>query len=227
MSSEDRGRYAGLAERMVRAFDDRVRAPLTTINLASAVLESQVRTPHVRRVQSIARAADDMDRMLTDIRDFALSFATGGMRLTPRRCNLRVIVERIVGEARARYASQPIELTSTADAYGEWDADRVAAIVFRLVDNAAVHGHPFGFPIRVTLRALGDHAQLDVWNAGPLLDPDLRARLFEPFFRGESSRGLGLGLFLAREVARLHGGTLEAHSAPIEGNTFRLTLPSR
>ena len=111
---------------------------------------------------------------------------------------------------------------------GLWDPGRIETLLSKLVVNVSDHG--IGERgARVRLEALPDHAVIEVWNAGPVLDDVLMRRLFEPFVCGPSSRsqrakGLGLGLYLARAIARAHGGRIEVHSEKHEGTTFRATL---
>jgi signal transduction histidine kinase len=222
--------YVGLAERVRRAFDVELQAPLASIALATSVLEPQVKIAHARRVLAIAQAAAQMDLMLRDVRDFALCLASGGLRVARRRVDMRVVCERVLEELKRAYPYQPIEFACASGAGGEWDPERIAGLVTKLVLNAIEHARPVRYAIKVTIRAISDRVILEVWNAGTVPGHEAPERLFEPFVRGPSQRGeepqgLGLGLYLAREIARAHGGTLDVRSTPIDGTTFRATLP--
>jgi signal transduction histidine kinase len=110
---------------------------------------------------------------------------------------------------------------------GQWDPDRVEAMLSRLVLNAFEHGAG-GRGVRVGLEAAPHHATLEVWNAGPVIDDVLMRRMFEPFARGpfaKAESGLGLGLYLVRAIARAHGGRIEVKSDAREGTAFRVILP--
>src|SRR5258706_11379129 len=228
---EQAPRYVGVPERLRRTFDGALQGPLDAIALATSVLEAQVSLPQARRVQTIARAGAQLNRMLQDMRDFALcSVAIGGLRVARRSVDLRVICDRIVEDIRSAHPTQAIELLGARQLVGEWDPDRIADLLTKLLRNAIEHGRPVGFVIKVTVRALSDRAIIDVWNAGPPIGREPLGGIFEPFVRGETAdreraEGLGLGLYIAREIARAHGGTLEVQSTPIEGTTFRPTLP--
>jgi signal transduction histidine kinase len=103
------------------------------------------------------------------------------------------------------------------DLTGPWDPDRLEQVASNLVSNAIDHGEP-GTPVRVDLGAAVAQVSLTVRNAGPGLPPELMEHLFEPFSRPPDERsrkasGLGLGLFICREIVRGHGGTITALAA--------------
>jgi light-regulated signal transduction histidine kinase (bacteriophytochrome) len=80
--------------------------------------------------------------------------------------------------------------------------------------------------VRVRLRDAGEAVIIEARNGGAPIDPVLRQHMFEPFRRGEGdASGLGLGLFIVREIARARGGSVEVHSTVAEGTTFAVTLP--
>jgi phosphoserine phosphatase RsbU/P len=113
---------------------------------------------------------------------------------------------------------------------GEWDADRLAQMVSNLVGNAIEHGA--GTPVEVQVSNGGATAVLEVHNGGSPIPADLLGRLFDPFHRGaegETARanGLGLGLFITRQIVLAHGGTIDVLSAQPSGTTFRVLLPAK
>lgn len=222
--------YVGLADRIGRAFDEQLQEPLSTIALATSVLEPQLRIPQARKIKSISDAAQRMARMLQDLRDYSMTFAIGGPRLARRAVDLNVVTARILESLQPEFPAQSVEVTASGDVTGEWDADRLATLVTKLIVNAFEHGHPSGSVVRIGLRGTSDRVVFDIWNAG--YAPRSIERMFEPFARAtkhhaRASSGLGLGLFLAREIARAHGGVLEGETSPHDGTTFRLTLPRR
>jgi signal transduction histidine kinase len=99
-------------------------------------------------------------------------------------------------------------------------------VVGNLLDNALKYGR--GQPVRVTLVSDATQATLTVADKGIGIDPERLPHLFEPYERGESSRnygGLGLGLFLSRQIVAAHGGTLRVRSQREIGSEFTVTLP--
>jgi signal transduction histidine kinase len=94
------------------------------------------------------------------------------------------------------------------------DSGRIAQLLSNLLANAVTHGDPEG-AVHVTARALADVFELWVENEGPDIQPDVQAQLFGPFYRASvapNQQGLGLGLYIASQIASAHGGTLEVES---------------
>lgn len=109
----------------------------------------------------------------------------------------------------------------------EIDADQLRQVIYNLLSNAAKYS-PRGRTIIVSITASGRDAQLDVHDQGEGVAPEDADRIFERYERvGDEQPGAGLGLYLAREIVRAHGGELELVPAQGEGSTFRVTLPVR
>lgn len=94
--------------------------------------------------------------------------------------------------------------------------------------NAIEHGDP-SLPVEVLLEELGASVELRVRNWGEPIPPELLPFVFDPYQRGPSapSRGLGLGLFIAEQIAVAHGGTIAVRSTKEEGTMFVVSLPRR
>jgi signal transduction histidine kinase len=111
---------------------------------------------------------------------------------------------------------------------GWWDRSRLAQVASNLVGNALTHGNPQA-AVTLTIEDCGETVELAVHNYGPVISEEQRATLFEPFRRGASARsgtrGLGLGLFIARQLVVAHGGTIDLRSSTEEGTTFTARLP--
>ncbi len=100
-------------------------------------------------------------------------------------------------------------------------------MVSNLLANGLTHGSPDG-PVRIHAATAGGELEVSVANAGKPIAAATRERLFQPFFRGEaqpSQNGLGLGLHIASEIAKAHGGAIEVASTPQETRfTFRMPM---
>jgi sigma-B regulation protein RsbU (phosphoserine phosphatase) len=106
------------------------------------------------------------------------------------------------------------------------DPGRLSQLVSNLLANALTYGTEEA-PVRLDAAVTGERLTLSVANSGPPIPPAAMQRLFQPFVRGEvqpSQGGLGLGLHIASEIARAHGGELSASSCPQE-TRFTFTLP--
>lgn len=103
-------------------------------------------------------------------------------------------------------------------------ASSLLRVMDNLLSNAIKHS-PEGSTVSASIAQHERRARVDVVDSGPGLDPQLRARIFEPFVRGKSSEGTGLGLAIAREIVELHDGRLDAEDAEPTGARFAFTLP--
>jgi sigma-B regulation protein RsbU (phosphoserine phosphatase) len=113
---------------------------------------------------------------------------------------------------------------------GTWDADRLEQVFSNLIGNAIVHGGTDGV-VSVAASARDKGVCVTIHNDGPPIPEHLRGCLFDPFRRGDresrssNTAGLGLGLYISRELVVAHGGTIDFESSPARGTTFRVTLP--
>jgi signal transduction histidine kinase len=128
---------------------------------------------------------------------------------------------RIVDEVRTAHPERDIQLARVGDLRGVWDEARVAQVLSNLVGNAVQHGSD---PIAVAANDAGEAVLVSVSNHGAPISEQKRVSLFEPFRKGDDSKGIGLGLFIAREIVRSHGGTIESVSSD-ETTTFATRWP--
>jgi two-component system, OmpR family, sensor kinase len=133
-------------------------------------------------------------------------------------------------EAAHAFATEtvPIEVAAPDQLIVAADPDRLRQVLENLLSNAARHspgGQPVTVEVATTRRDGRSWATVRVADRGPGVPPQALPRLFERFGRGPGSRGLGLGLYLARRIIREHGGELAVDAAPGVGGIFVLTLP--
>jgi signal transduction histidine kinase len=144
--------------------------------------------------------------------------------------NLRPIIRGIIDEIRAAHPSREINLHCPLSVEGAWDRDRLEQVFSNLVSNAVHYGDP-NRAVTVEVREEGAEVLVAIHNDGRPIPDELRAELFSPFRRGErdsntsETAGLGLGLYISRELAVAHGGDLDVRSTAADGTTFRLRLP--
>lgn len=211
-----------------------LRNPLGAIRALAALLRRRDDLPDAVResIGEIDRAGERMLEMIGTLLDFATSRFTGRLPLAPVPADLGEVCRGVVAELRAASPGRRIELDVRGDVRGVWDPSRVAQVVSNLVANALQHGARQA-PVGVRVRADGGAVVLEVRNEGPEIPPELRAVMFEPFCRGSAlrdasnARGLGLGLYIARQVVGAHGGVIEVDSGAERGTTFTVRLPRR
>lgn len=206
-----------------------LRNPLSAILMAANVMDMAADADAVHRsARQIASSGRRMSRMIEDVLDMVRVRHGGGMLLKPAPLDLGALVRRVVEEHRLASPDREIEVAVSGDLAGTWDADRLAQVVSNLVGNALQHGA--AAPVRVVAAAIdADGIELKVENAGEI-PPDVLPRLFDPFGSGhrENARnaGLGLGLYIVREIVRAHGGDIRVASA--KGRTsFSVVMPRK
>jgi signal transduction histidine kinase len=140
------------------------------------------------------------------------------------------MITAIVEELRAAHPSRAIELECPPEVQGCWDRDRLEQVFSNLIGNAIQHGDP-GRPVVIRVDDDGEQAVISVHNDGAPIPEPVRAEIFSAFRRGErdgnanESAGLGLGLYISREIIVAHGGDIELESTELQGTTFRVRLP--
>jgi signal transduction histidine kinase len=154
----------------------------------------------------------------------------GTLTPAPERFDLVALCRALVGQAQLRADKHRLVLdTSVERLVGRWDRLYLEQVIGNLLDNG-IRYSPGGGEIRVEIREVDGEAHLAVLDHGIGMSEETKARLFQPYFRGEAARrvaadGMGIGLYVSREIVALHGGRIEAESRPGEGSTFRIVLP--
>ncbi len=196
-----------------------LRSPVTAI-CASAELLLRDEPSDERRAAlvRIANSAHRMDRMVRSLVDYARSWFGGGMPIFPAPERMDRLCRRVLDEVQATHPQATLELRTAGNVDGRWDGDRVAQAITNLVINAVEHG---GGAVVVDVAGGAGEVSVTVSNDGAFPER-LRAQLFQPFKKGDSGgRGLGLGLFIVREVVYAHGGRVELANG--DGTQTRFT----
>lgn len=217
-------------ERFMGILGHDLRNPLSAIvNAATLLKESEsVQAADAWVLQRITTSADRMTRMISDLLDVTRARSGGRLPVRPGPADLFTICLQVAEELRMVHQQRLIMVRSRGDTLGEWDADRIAQLVQNLVSNALDYS-PADTSILISVQGTQSGALVRVHNRGPAIDPDHARSIFEPFQRGadetRASDGLGLGLFIAHQIATSHGGTLKVRSGPVLGTTFTASLP--
>jgi PAS domain S-box-containing protein len=208
-------------------------SPLLAITSSTSVLQKARDLPErdARALARIAHAASRMDGIIRALADYTLVEVGRGIALDARPCDLGSICRGVVEEAKAGNPGREVHCACEGSQEGEWDADRVGQVVANLVGNALKHGAE-DRPVRLACREEGEGVVVEVANEGTPIPADFMPRLFEPFRRGPDAgggrrKGLGLGLFIARQIVLAHGGSIEARSSETSGTAFTVRLPRR
>ena len=229
----EKTRIQEFLERFIAILGHDLRNPLSAIDMNLTRLREKVTDPALARMlDRMASSSTRMARMIGQILDLTRSRLAGRLELQRAPMDLRDALTRIVEELRAAQPDRTIDLRSPS-LPGTWDRDRLEQVFSNLVGNALLYGDP-DRPITVEAVEAGDGATIhvDVHNHGAPIPEELQADLFNPFRRAtfteetrKGGEGLGLGLYISRELVAAHGGTIDVRSAPGQGTTFRVALP--
>ena len=205
-----------------------IRDPLGTILFAARRLQdlADVDSPTTKHAEMVERGVHRIQHIVEDLLDLAREREGEGIPIEPGPADLRAMCRLMVDELQAKAPDRQITLDCDVDGVGEWDEHRILQALSNLASNAVQHGTP-GTPVEVHVTGNEQRVLVAVRNQG-IIASEVLPRLFEPFrSSGQYARrggGLGLGLFIARAIARAHGGDLTVESSA-GATTFRLDLP--
>lgn len=194
-----------------------LRNPLNTITASLFYLRRHAPDSVQHVVARMSSSTDRMARMIEQLLDFTRARLGGGIPVERAAGDLRQICAAIVEELDIQHPKR-VRLTADGDFSGLWDADRLAQVFSNLIVNAIDYGSPEE-PVEVALSRCDGAVRVEVRNRADGISAPTSAEIFEPFRRGASeprgsSRGLGLGLYITREIVRSHGGSIEVSSPP-------------
>ncbi len=233
---------AGFSKRLEEARDlllgvlgHDLRNPLGAV-MGSAQFLSRTEPLDGRQLKAVTRiisSAGRMREMVDVLLDFTGTRLGMGLSVVPRPGNLGALCRGVVEELRAFHPDSTLRLRCTGHLDGQWDLQRIEQMVSNLLANAIQHG-AVDQPVSVV--ANGEdarHVTISVHNAGPPIPENLLKGLFEPLKRTAleaseahaGSSGLGLGLYIAHQIALAHGGDIAVDSREGHGITFKVSLP--
>ncbi len=210
-----------------------IRTPLSALHLLFYQLSRHVRALGNEKAVDLAARCEAQLTRLIRLADELLDvsrISAAQLHLSPEEMDLaqlaRDVVERF--EENARRAGSSIELRTAGPVDGFWDRLRLDQVLSNLLTNALKFGA--GEPIVVNVGTQNGRAQLSVADRGIGIGDEDQRRIFERFQRGSAADrypGMGLGLWITREIVEAHGGRISVESRPGAGATFRVALPRR
>ena len=219
---------AELREQFIAVLGHDLRNPLASIQAGGRLL---ARTPLDERarmlVSGMQASVMRMAGLIDNVMDFARARLGGGFEIERRAdANVREAIMLTVDELRLANPDREIVADVVLDEPVACDSGRVAQLLSNLLANALRHGEEGG-AVQVRGRVESGRFELTVANSGPAISPERQALLFQPFERAEhhhGQQGLGLGLYIAAEIARAHAGTLGVTSDEAE-TRFTFSMP--
>ena len=226
----------------LRARDDFVsmashelRTPLTAMTLQNDVAQMAMKKDPAKfltpaRITGFVDSSRQQIARLTRLTDDLLDASRvheGILSLVPSQMNLAELTRRIIEQLAPEFtaAGCTVKHDLPPKFLGRWDPYRMEQVVTNLLSNAAKYGR--GGVIFVTLACKARGARLSVMDQGVGIEPDNVGRVFERFERvgAHTVSGLGIGLYIVKQIVTLHGGRIWVESVPGEGSTFHVQLP--
>ena len=224
-------REGKLREQFIAIVGHDLRNPIAAVSAGLRILSRQKASGEKTEalIPEMQRALNRASQIITNLLDFARGRLGRGVEIdAPHAIDLKPVFSDVVGEIR-QIAVQPIEAVFDLLHPIRADPQRLGQLLSNLLGNAILHGAP-GEVVKVDCGLDGENLRLSVNNQGKPIPPELQASLFQPFERGgdrDSLQGLGLGLYIASEIARAHKGRIDIESSASKGTTFTLTMPAR
>jgi phosphoserine phosphatase RsbU/P len=223
---------AGLREQFIGVLGHDLRNPLAAISAGARLLQRAGAPRDQKEVlilEMINNTVTRMSGLIDNVLDFARGRLGGGITLNRDADHpLEPTLEQIVNELQTASPDRAIKTSFAISEPVDCDRTRIGQLVSNLIGNALTHGAP-DKPVRVGARTDGGTFELWVANEGERIPEHAMHKLFEPFFRGDvrdSRQGLGLGLYIASQIAQAHGGRLAVSSTSAE-TRFTFTMPLR
>jgi signal transduction histidine kinase len=218
-----------LREQFIAVLGHDLRNPLFAINAGAEIL---LRQPLDERSQTVARhiltSGKRAARLVDDVLDFARGRLGNGIALSLKRCSdIQTSLQHVVAEIQSVHPDRVIESDIAPLPDFHCDPGRLGQLLSNLVANAITHGR-HDTPVNVRGAVERDTFVLQVTNQGEPIAADVQAQLFQPYSRPATDvpqAGLGLGLYIARQIALAHGGRLEVTSTRETGTVFSFAMP--
>lgn len=210
-----------------------MRSPLQTIQMTALYLANLNAGDKVSGAASrLIRSGARMQALLGDMLDFNRTNLGLGINIVATDVDLANLLADELDQLRAAHPERRVELEVVGDARGVWDGRRLQQLLGNLVTNAIKYGAPDA-PVRVVMTCGETDVSFEVRNRGPAIEESSLDRIFDPLHRGlnqiktyDTDGNLGLGLYIAREIAKAHGGEIAASSDETE-TVFTVRLPRR
>jgi signal transduction histidine kinase len=221
---------AELREQFIAVLGHDLRNPLFAISAGAEMLLRKLPDPaNQQRARHILTSARRATQLVDDVLDFARGSLGRGIPVKIEPCpDLEDALRHVISEVQSVHPVRTIASSIVDLRNVHCDRERVAQLLSNLVANAVAHGDPDG-PININAQINEGQLVLSVKNQG-LIAEDVLPHLFRPYSRpasGTPRTGLGLGLYIASQIAQSHGGKLDVVSTEQQGTTFTFSLPIR
>jgi signal transduction histidine kinase len=223
----DARQTAELREQFIAVLGHDLRNPLAAIQGGARLLRKEpLSGKQLDIVASVETSMRRMAGLIDNVLDLTRGRLGGGLRINRKSAvSIEPVLMHIVEEFRSASPQHRIETEFDLAQPVAFDDGRIGQLLSNLLGNALTHGSADAL-VRVRAVVQDGLFELSVSNGGAPISPEVRAQIFKPFFRagGSSNAGLGLGLYIASEIACAHGGTLDVNST-LEETLFTARIP--
>ena len=211
-----------------------LRSPLSTMTMAGDYLtQPSVGTDVTLQIgMRVKRSAATMNAMVNDLLEYARSQLSGEMPIARRHVDVKELCQAAINDVSSAHPDCPFKLNASGDLLGNFDGMRLHQVLSNLLNNAAQYRGK-EHPVSISVDGKPDKLVIEVQNFGPVIPPDSLKAVFDPLVQlpvveqqsGRPTTSMGLGLFIASEITRAHGGSISVKSDERSGTVFRVQLP--
>ncbi len=215
-----------------------LKTPITSLKMQLQLAQREIKpekgiVPPLERLTKLLYIFNLQIDRLTSLVEGLLDVSriqAGKLNLNIEPCNLSKLIKQVIERFNPQliYAQCSIEFNIDEGVTGLWDQGRIEQVVSNLVSNAIKYAP--GKPIRISLATRQDYAYFTIQDFGPGIEKEKQVKIFERFERAVSSQnisGLGLGLFISKQIIKAHGGLIDLWSESGKGSVFTVTIPIR
>lgn len=212
-----------------------LKTPLTSLKLQAQMMKKDLENEQVevipihktmKLVVQLDRQTTRLNKIVDDMLDIA-RVRTGKLKLSLSEFDLCQLVQDVVNNMKLQQPDIQIILKEKQEVYGTWDVDRLEQVLMNLISNGIKYG--LGKPVEVSLKKDEKNCYIDVKDFGLGIESEKQSIIFEKFERGgiqtKDIGGLGIGLFISKQIILSHGGKIEVQSEINKGSVFKVTLP--
>ncbi len=210
-----------------------LKTPLTSLKLQTQIILKNLAGPELNPVkvgqmlEQSNKSIDRITRVVNDMLDIS-RLANGKLHLQTERFDLSQLIQEIIERMKpiAESVGSQIHFEGEEELSGEWDRFRLDQVLTNLISNATAYAP--GTLISVKLNKNKNRVVMSVSDKGPGLAEEEFQRIFLKYERGKEThgqRGLGIGLYIVKEIVTMHGGDIQVNSKPNEGTIFTINLP--
>ena len=213
---------------LIADISHQTKTPIANLLLYAQLLGEQELPPESRTYASALERQAEKLRFLIDALVKTSRLETGVFAMTPKRHGIQQLLDAALSQAAPRAAAKGLTLAAEpTDLTARFDLKWTAEALYNLVDNAVKYT-PAGGSVTLSAQLLDSFCRVDVTDSGPGIPEGEQARIFRRFYRSPAAseeEGVGIGLYLTRQIAAGQGGYCKVTSRPGEGSTFSLYLP--